>query len=122
MFASEVLSTFDSPTIALVIPLTVPVNVQPDRFALDAKSVTRFVICDSVKTLDESAVLLTFPKPIIDGVIPLTVPVKVHPDREAFDASAVSTSVFVYVVDWLAFDAKSATKPVICDSVNILAE
>ena len=36
---SEVLSTFDNPTIALVIPETVPVNVGLSRFAFDSNDI-----------------------------------------------------------------------------------
>ena len=52
-------TTFPKPTIALVIPLTVPVNVGEARFALRFRAV-----CVAIETgLFASLVLSTFPKP-----------------------------------------------------------
>ena len=79
LLTSDVISAFPNPTIAFVIPLTVPVNVGPDiganKFNADCVAV------DS--GLFKSAVLSAFPNLTIDFVIPLTVPVKVGPDRFA---------------------------------------
>ena len=57
--------------------------------------------------LSASAVLSTLPSSTIALVMPLTVPVKDGLAKGVFDANAVSTSVFVYVVDWLAFASKA---------------
>ena len=88
LFESAVLFTLPRPTIAAVIPETVPVNDGDANGAFDAKSDTKLVTCDSEKTLAESAVLFTLPRPTIAAVIPLTVPVNVGDANGAFDAKS----------------------------------
>ena len=73
LFASVVLSTLPRPTIVLVIPATVPVNVGLSRGAFKFRRV-----CVASETgLLTSDVLSTLPRPTIVLVIPATVPVKV---------------------------------------------
>ena len=68
--ASLVSSTLPSPTIVLVIPETVPVNVGDAIVALRSKA----VCCDVETGLDASLVSSTLPRPTIDLVIPTVVP------------------------------------------------
>ena len=64
------LSTFVRPTIDLVMPDTVPVNVGDAKFALRSSAV-----CCAVETgFAVSAVLSTLPSPTMDLVIPTVVP------------------------------------------------
>ena len=82
--ASDVLSTEPRPTIVLVIPPTVPVNVG------DAKSALRLsAVCCAVETgLVASDVLSAFPSPTIALEIPPTVPVNVGDSKLALISSA----------------------------------
>ena len=83
LLASAVLFTLPSPTIDLLIPLTVPVKVGLARFALRSSAV-----CCAVETgLFASLVLVTLPRPTIEAVMPPTVPVNVGLARLAFSAS-----------------------------------
>ena len=69
---SAVLSTLPNPTIALVMPPTVPVKDGDASGALKSRAA-----CIKVFTgLAASAVLSTLPRPTIDFVMPLIVPVK----------------------------------------------
>ena len=84
---SEVLSTLPKPTIALVIPVTVPVKVGLARGALALSAV-----CVKVGVgLLASVVLSTLPRPTIALVMPATVPVKVGLFFETFDFTLIST-------------------------------
>ena len=77
LLASEVLLTLPRPTIAAVMPLTVPVNVGLAMGAvrLAIRFNAAWVAVDI--GLLASEVLLTLPKPTIAAVMPLTVPVNV---------------------------------------------
>ena len=104
LLASEVLSTFPSPTIALVIPATVPVKVGEFKGALAARLVViseafdlrSNALCMAVLIgLLASEVLSTFPSPTIALVIPDTVPVKVGEFKFALSPkSLVRSEVF----------------------------
>ena len=73
-----------APTIAAVMPPTLPVNVGAARLAFRLSAV-----CCAVDTgLPASLVLSTEPRPTIDFVIPLTVPVNVGDVVGAFASSA----------------------------------
>lgn len=86
--ASAVLSTDPKPTIDLVIPDTVPVNVGLAMLAFRSNA----VCCAVDNGFAASDVLLTFPSPTIDAVIPETVPVKVGEANGAFNANASNTA------------------------------
>ena len=71
------------------MPLTVPVNVAPERLALSFNA-----LCVAVETgLSASEVLFTLPNPTMVAVIPLTVPVNVAPERSAFKSNAACVAV-----------------------------
>ena len=89
---SVVLFTFPNPTIELVIPLTVPVNVGLASGALKFNADWVAVLMG----LFASLVLFTFPNPTIELVIPLTVPVNAGLARFAFNANALVTSVEIW--------------------------
>ena len=93
--ASDVLFTEPRPTIAAVIPLTVPVNVGDAKLALRSSA----VCCAEETGLEASDVLFTLLNPTIVAVIPLTVPVKVGLLMGAFNPIWVDT-----VVEKLASD------------------
>ena len=86
---SAVLSTFESPTMAFVIPVTVPVKAGLARGAVKLRAV--YVMVGTV--FAASAVLSTEPKPTMASVIPATVPVKAGLARGAFSPRLVVTSV-----------------------------
>jgi hypothetical protein len=80
-----VLFTFPSPTIADVMPETVPVKVGDAMLAFNPSAAEV-----AVETgLFASEVLSTFPNPTMAAVIPPTVPVKVGDARLAFKPRAV---------------------------------
>ena len=70
---SVVLLTLPSPTIADVIPVTVPVNAGDANGAFRSNAVCVAVLIG----FNNSVVLLAFPSPTIADVIPDTVPVDV---------------------------------------------
>ena len=87
--ASDVLSALPSPTIALEIPLTVPVNVGDAKLALISSAV-----CCAVETgLAASDVLSALASPTIALEIPLTVPVNVGDAKLALRSSAICCAV-----------------------------
>ena len=89
LFKSDVLSQLPSPTIAGVMPLTVPVNVGDAKLAFKLKAV-----CVAVETsLFRSDVLLQLPSPTIADVIPFRVTVKVGLFNGAFSPIWVDTVV-----------------------------
>ena len=85
LLASDVLSTLPKPTMAAVMPETVPVKVGEALSAFKSRAA-----CVAVDTgLLASDVLFTLPKPTMADVIPETVPVKVGDARLAFKPRAV---------------------------------
>ena len=84
MFASVVLSALLRPTIAFVMPLTVPVKVGDAKFAFKSSA----VCCAVLTGLLTSLVLSALARPTMALVIPLTVPVKVGDAKFAFKSSA----------------------------------
>ena len=80
---SEVLSTFDNPTIFLVIPVTIPVKLGLAKGANNPSTVCALAISASIAScvavdigLSKSEVLSTSDNPTISFVIPVTDPVK----------------------------------------------
>ena len=89
LFASVALSTLPSPTINLVMPLTVPVQV-----GLASGAFKSSAPCVALEIgLLASVVLSTLPRPTIALVIPLTVPVKVGLASGAFELRAHNVAV-----------------------------
>ena len=85
LLASDVLLTLPKPTMAAVMPETVPVKVGDAVLAFKPKAAEVAVETGLIK----SEVLSTLPKPTIAALIPPTVPVKVGDARLAFKPRAV---------------------------------
>ena len=93
LFVSLVLSALPNPTIAAVIPETVPVKLGDANGAFKTKSVLLDFESSAVWVavemgFNKSVVLSTFDSPTMVAVIPDTVPVKVGDARGAFKAKS----------------------------------